>query len=401
MRTMVLDVNLPRLALTKALGRLSPAAYFGPTSPLRLATLPDPPLPAPDWVRVRNTLCGICGSDLHEIFIDASLDVAPLALPAHQRIYLGHEMVGVISEVGVAVRDFRVGDRVVRWGRVNDCVARGLTPPCPTCAQGRRELCVHASDPVPHEAIGGGFGDSYITPAASLVPVPVGVSDEQAIFAEPAAVAIQAALRRLPAPGERVLVLGCGTIGFLLLQTLRLLAPAADITALAEFDWQADLARQFGAARVLVRGADIYQATADLTGATVHARRADNRMLMGGFDVVYDVVGNATTLTDALRLTRAGGAVVLVGVHLHRLKVDLTPVWYQEVTLLGAMGHGLVAWQGEALSGFELALRWERDGQLCVAPLLTHRFPLADYRRAFAVATDKRGARSIKVAFDL
>jgi threonine dehydrogenase-like Zn-dependent dehydrogenase len=123
--TMVLDVSAPRVLLTRMLGRISKGAYFGPTSPLRVVDLPDPPLPAPDWVRVRNRLCGICGSDLHQLFLDTGLDVAPLALPAHQRIYLGHEMVEDVVEVGEAVGDFEVGDRVVRWGRADDCRARG------------------------------------------------------------------------------------------------------------------------------------------------------------------------------------------------------------------------------------------------------------------------------------
>ena len=76
MMTMVLDISVPRILLTRMLGRISTGAYFGPTSPLRLADLPDPPLPAADWVRVRNRLCGICGSDLHQLFVDAGLDVA-------------------------------------------------------------------------------------------------------------------------------------------------------------------------------------------------------------------------------------------------------------------------------------------------------------------------------------
>jgi threonine dehydrogenase-like Zn-dependent dehydrogenase len=63
---MVLDVSVPRVLLTRLLGRMSKGAYFGPTSPLRVVDLPDPPLPASDWVRVRNRLCGICGSDLHQ-----------------------------------------------------------------------------------------------------------------------------------------------------------------------------------------------------------------------------------------------------------------------------------------------------------------------------------------------
>ena len=96
---MVLDVSVPRIVLTRILGLLSEAAYYAPPSPLRLVTLPDPPLPAPDWVRVSNRLCGICGSDLHQLFLDASLDVAPAALPSHQRVFLGHEMVGDVVEI--------------------------------------------------------------------------------------------------------------------------------------------------------------------------------------------------------------------------------------------------------------------------------------------------------------
>lgn len=123
-------------------------------------------------------------------------------------------------------------------------------------------------------------------------------------------------------------------------------------------------------------------------------------MLLGGFDVVFEVVGVERTLNDALRWARAGGTVVLVGANLHRMTVDLTPVWYQEVDLIGAIGHDVVLWEGESLSTFELAMRWMASGQLQCRELLTHRFPLADYRRAFLVALDKGTYRSIKVALE-
>ena len=99
MKTLYIDISIPRIALTRLLGRISRSAYFAPTSPVHLAELPDPPLPDPGWVRVRNRMCGICGSDLHQLFVDAGLDVAPVALPAHKRIYLGHEMVGEVVEL--------------------------------------------------------------------------------------------------------------------------------------------------------------------------------------------------------------------------------------------------------------------------------------------------------------
>jgi threonine dehydrogenase-like Zn-dependent dehydrogenase len=401
MRTMVLDVSVPRIVLTRLLGRLTRAAYFAPTSPLRLVDLPEPPLPAPNWVRVRNRLCGICGSDLHQLFVDASLDVAPVALPSHRRVFLGHEMVGDVVEVTGSAPGFAVGDRVVRWGRADDCRARGRTELCPACARGHRVLCQFASEPREQEPIGGGFGDTFITPASTLLPVPAELADAQAIFAEPAAVAIHAAWRKPAAAGDRVLILGCGTIGFLLIQAIRALQPDCEITALAQFPWQAEMARAYGAHHTFRTGDDGYAQVARLTGARLYTGRGDNRMLLGGFDAVFDVVGTAGTLNNALRWTRAGGAVVLVGVNLHRMSLDVTPVWYQEVDLIGAVGHDVVTWDGETLSTFELAMRWMKEGKLDVGALLTHRFPLEAYRRAFAVAIDKSAQRSIKVAFEL
>lgn len=399
MQTLYVEPSPWRMAITRALGRFWRGVYFSPLAALRYATLPDPPLPDAGWVRVRNRMCGICGSDLHQLFLDASLDVAPLALPAHRRVYLGHEMVGEVVEVGEAVSGIAVGDRVVRWGRADDCLARGEHELCPACARGHRVLCERASEPRAHEPVGGGFGDSFITPASSLVRVPDALRDEQAIFTEPAAVAIHAAWRRIPQPGEQVLVIGCGTIGYLLIQVLRVLQPRCTITAVAEFPWQAELARALGADHTFLAGEDGYARTAEFTGARLYRGRLGNRMLMGGFDVIFDVVGIPATVNNALRWARARGTVVVVGVYLHRMRLDLTPVWYQEVDLIGAIGHDVVTWEGREVSTFDLAMQWMVEGRLQTDPLLTHRFTLAEYRRAFAVAVDKRTHRSIKVAF--
>lgn len=400
MKTMYLDVSVPRIVFTRLLARVWRDAYFASTSCLHLATLPDPPLPAPDWVRIRNRMCGICGSDLHQIFVDAGLDVAPAALPSHRQIYLGHEMVGTIVEAGTAVRDFKTGDRVVRWGRGDDCIARGRAELCPACARGHRVLCEFASEPREHHPIGGGFGDSFITPASTLLHVPDDLSDEQATLIEPAAVAIHAASRRIAQKGERVLVLGCGVIGYLLIQAIRVFQPDCEITALAQFAWQAELAKKIGAQHTFLARDDGFAETARLTGAKLYGKPG-NRMLLSGFDVVFDVVGIESTLNNALRWTRAGGTVVLVGVNLHRMKLDVTPVWYQEVNLSGAVGHDVITWQGRNISTFELAMEWIKTNHLKTTGLVTHHFPLDDYRTAFNVATDKRTHRSIKVVFDL
>ncbi len=401
MRSLLLDVTPARFVITRALLRFWKQAWAAPFAPLRFLEQDDPPLPAPDWVRVENRMCGICGSDLHQILLDAELNVAPAILPSSRRAYLGHEMVGVVVEVGAAVGGFQPGDRVVRWGRANDCAARGLDDLCPACARGHRVLCERAMEPMHPQPIGGGFGDQFITPASTLVRVPEAVSDEQAIFIEPLAVALHAAFRSPPRDDDRVLVIGCGTIGLLLIQVLRQIAPKALLVAQAEFPWQADLAREMGADETFLAAEDGFAHAAALTGARLYRGRGGSAMLLGGFDRVFDVVGIPTTLEAALRYARARGVVVLVGVNLRRMRLDLTPVWYQEVDLLGAVGHDVTRWEGERISNFDLAIRWLAEGRVRTDPLLTHTFRLEAYREAIATALDKRRARAIKVAFDL
>lgn len=99
MKTMYIDISVPRIVITRILGKIWPGAYFSSFSPFHFLELADPPLPGKHWVRVNNRLCGICGSDLHQLLVDSSLDIAPVALPSNQRIYLGHEMVGEVIEV--------------------------------------------------------------------------------------------------------------------------------------------------------------------------------------------------------------------------------------------------------------------------------------------------------------
>jgi threonine dehydrogenase-like Zn-dependent dehydrogenase len=159
------------------------------------------------------------------------------------------------------------------------------------------------------------------------------------------------------------------------------------------------IARSYGAQNTFLATDDGFSEVARLTGGKLYEGRSGNRMLLGGFDIIFEAVGTEVTLNQALRWARAGGTVVLVGVSLHRLKLDVTPIWYQEVDLIGAVGHDAVTWEEESLSTFELAMRWMQTGDLDCEGLLTHTFPLDAYRQAFSTAADKRRSHSIKVAF--
>lgn len=400
MWTSTLELDPRRVILTQLLGRLWPGAYFSSLAPLQVQNVPRPPLPAANWVRVRNRLAGICGSDLHLVYVDGDFRIAPAALPGHRFIYPGHEVVGEVIEVGEDVQHLQVGDRVVLHSGPNGITA-GVQPLCHACAQGNYSVCEQGELPGPRP-VGGGWSEEMLVHEQQLFRVTPDMLDEQAVLLEPAAVALRTALRRLPQPGEHVLIIGAGTIGLLILQVIRALAPQATVSVMARYPFQIEQATRMGAAHILYEQ-DTYETIAQLTGAKLYRGMLGNKMLLGGYDVIYDTIGSRRTLHHALRWTRAGGAIVLVGVSLHPMHIDLTPLWYQEVSLIGSFGHGMETWPvgtQERLSTFAIAAGLIQQGQIHPEKLITHRFALTNFREALSTASHKGRSRSMKVVFD-
>jgi threonine dehydrogenase-like Zn-dependent dehydrogenase len=218
------------------------------------------------------------------------------------------------------------------------------------------------------------------------------------MMVEPLSIGLRAAFRRTPGRGEHALVLGCGMVGLNTVQCVRAVSPGCHITAAARHGHQAEAARRLGADDVVVRE-DGYRAAARITGARLYDGRLGSRMLLGGFDVVYDCVGSARTLQDSLRWARAGGAVVLVGITLAPLRLDLSPLWHQEVDVTGLVGHGAEPWDGGTRHTYDLVIDFLRQGRLTVEGLITHRFPLRRWREAIRAARDRRGG-AIRVVLD-
>ena len=322
-------------------------------------------------------------------------------LPGRSPGFLGHEALGEVVEVGPAVRGLAPGDRVVMDGS-NDCLSMGIDPPCRPCAEGNRIVCYNTVEHRGPQPVGGGWGEEFLRHESNLFKVPVELSDEEAVLLEPASNGVRAALRAEPLAGERALVIGAGTIGLMTIQALRAAEPLLDITAAVLFERQAEEAVARGADRALVRG-DLFEAAARLAGARVYTGLAANRVAVGGFDLVCDCVGSAATLGTALRCTRACGRVVLVGAALAPLKIDLTPVWYHEIDIRGMRSHGVEEWKGIRMPSYQRATSWVLEKKMRLAGMVTHHFPLSQYRSALslAAARDKRRNWSLKIAFDL
>jgi threonine dehydrogenase-like Zn-dependent dehydrogenase len=331
--------------------------------------------------------------------VKADPRIAPVALPGIQRIYLGHEAVGEVTEVGPAVERFRAGDRVVIEARPvgsPNCHTQEIDPPCRFCARGDTRLCENNSLGKGPVGAGGGWSDSYTAHQSEIWPVPDDLNDDQASLIEPMAVAAHGVLRRLPSPGDRVLILGAGIIGLLTLQVVKSLAPQAHVTVVVRYTHQAQAAKRLGADEVISDRGDIYAKSAEITGAKYYRVQLNRGMLLGGYDVLYDCVGDRTTIRDSLRLARAGGVVVLVGISLNQLSLDTTPVWFQEVDLVGAKTFGMETLDGRTLHTFDLVIEMLQEGALSASGLITHRFPFEQYRQAIAAASNKRSG-SIKV----
>lgn len=399
MRAIYVDKKISRMLTVKVLRPLWPDVVWSPLSPARVVDLPEPPLPGPKWLRVRNSQCGVCSTDLMLLFVQINPAVAPAALPGNTRFYLGHEVVGEVVEVGTKVTRFKVGDRVVMESRFSgpNCHTQEIDPPCRYCAQGQTRLCENASLGRRPVGVGGGWGDGYTAHEAEVWHVPDDLNDDQASLIEPMAVALHGVLRRPPSAGEHALVIGAGVIGLLFIQAAKVVTPKCHLTVLARYPHQEEMARRLGADEVLTSG-DLYSEVAHITGAKHYKAPLNRGMLLGGYEVVYDCVGSAETLLDGLRWVQAGGALVLVGISLGSLKVDLNPVWYQEVDLIGSHTFGVEDWQDRRVHTFDLVIEMLQKGNLAHEGLITHRFPFEQYKRAIRIAADKRSG-SIKVTF--
>jgi 2-desacetyl-2-hydroxyethyl bacteriochlorophyllide A dehydrogenase len=401
MWTSTVELSPKRVILTQLLGRIWQGAYFSSFAPLQVQNLPRQPLPAANWVRVRNRLAGICGSDLRMIYIEGDFRIAPAALPGHRLSYPGHEVVGEVIEVGDEVRHLQVGDRVTLQSGPN-CITSGAHSICRSCAAGNYSLCERANLLSGPEPIGGGWSEEMLVHEQQLFRISPEINDEQAVLLDPSAVAVHAVLRRLPQPDEHVLIIGAGTIGLLTLQVIHALVPSATVSVMARYPFQIEQATRMGATHILYPQ-DSYQEVERITGAKLFNGRLNNKMLLGGYEVIYDTIGSRQTIHDSLRWARAGGTVVLVGLSLHTMRIDPTPIWYQEIDLIGTLAHGMETWPigtNKQCSTFAVAAELIENGLIHPEKLITHRFPLTSYRAAFSTATAKSRSRAIKVVFD-
>jgi threonine dehydrogenase-like Zn-dependent dehydrogenase len=406
LRALVYENRFPRLVATKLLSSLSPRAFVGRLAPIRLRELPDPTHPAGDWVTLRTDLCGLCGSDAKQVFLNGALDNPMTAVISFPQV-LGHEVVGRIERVGSDVDPGRVGQRVVLNPWLS-CGPRGL-PPCEWCSRGELAQCRNFTRGVITPGIHHGNssqatgGMAPLLPAhqAQCIPIPDEVSDEAAVLADPFSVSLHAVLRHPPPPEGVALVYGCGSLGLLAVAILRLLHPRVRVLAVTRYPHQARLAGEFGAERSLPHRPEreLVEAVAEAVGAGLLEPWRGLPMLEGGVDVVYDTVTAPKTLEVAVRVTRPRGTIVALGVEPPR-RFEWTPLYFRELSLVGSNAFAVEEWDGRRQHAMQWYLEFLCTRSLDLTGIITHRFALEEWREAFLACWDQGASGAVKVLFD-
>lgn len=308
----------------------------------------DRPVPGHEDLVVRVEACGICGTDRHLLHGE---------FPSTPPVTLGHEFCGIVEEVGAGVQGFAPGMRIT--GDPNIACGR-----CAQCQAGRVNLCRNL------RAIGihrdGGFADYVLVPQKQAYALPLSLPPLHGAFCEPLACCLHGMDLAAIRPGDSVVVLGGGVIGLLVVQLARL-AGAGRIVLSTRQAVRRALAESIGATHSVDPSA----------GDPVAAIAGPSGILPGGADVVIECAGVADTVEQSVRLARAGGTVVILGVMPQGVKVAFEPfdILFRELKVLGSFINPFVHKRAADLVA---------AGAIELDSLITRRIGLAEVPRVVA-----------------
>jgi len=357
-------------------------------------------------VKIKTIMGGICGSDINLIRLHDSPSTSPFAsFP----FVIGHENLGIIVEKGENVKEFNRGDRVIA-DPVLSCSARDINPLCDNCQKGNFSQCRNFTKGSISPGFmigsckdtGGSWGEYYVAHKSQLFKVPEKVKNENAILVDAFCSALHPVIRNFPKDSDKVLVVGAGSIGINVVSSLRALGSKARIIVLARYKYQGEFAKHYGASEVIyskgLSKKELYKKVADEVGGEMLQPILGKPILVGGADVVFECVGTDDSIDDALRFTNMGGKLVMVGLVGETKKVDWTPLWFKELKVFGTNSSAEEEFNGEKKRCYQIALEL-MERRLDLSPLLTHTFPLRDYKKAIEMNFKRSKYGMVKSAF--
>ena len=312
------------------------AAVYHGRHDIRVQEWPAPPSPAPGWVTVAITYCGICGTDIDE-YLRGPVVIPTVPHPltgARSPLVLGHEGAGIV----VAAGDGAGIDPGTRVGLENS-VGCGH---CAACLSGNRQLCPQLA--VMGLMMDGALAELVNVPASMCAPLPEGLPDEAGALAESLAVAVRAVRRAGGVSGTDVHVFGAGTIGLM----------------------TAQVARAAGARSVTLRDVSVARLRrAEAMGFEAMPPSPESHKAA----VVFECTGTAAGIKDALAATAKSGTTVVLGVHDRPREIDLLGQLMEERVILASLSHAMK-------DDYVPAIALLHEGKVDFEPLITDRVPL-------------------------
>ncbi|MFH1539425.1 MAG: alcohol dehydrogenase catalytic domain-containing protein [bacterium] len=318
------------------------------------------PEPSPNQALVRIRNVGVCGSDL--FFYNKGM--------LNDGYIMGHECSGVIAETGSELEGFKEGDRVIVR-----CAGCGK---CPPCLRGEENLCPK------RRCVGilerpGAFAEYVVADSDMLIPMPDGLTFEQAALAEPLATALHGIRVSGFTPGSSALVVGAGPIGLcaiILLQNMN----ASPLMATEVSEERLALAKKLGAAPALSPNKDnIPRAVSDATGGL-------------GPDFIYDCAGVAPAIEQSFRMVAKGGRVTTISVCSQPLTVLPLLFMQRQIHYIGSFTNT----QAECRE----CMRLMAKGEIDPLPLITDRISLEQLPEKFAELNERKNMIKLMVRMD-
>ena len=312
---------------------------------VRLIDVPEPEV-KPGHVLIQVKAAGICGTDMH-IYYDEFKTKPP--------VIMGHEVAGVVAEVGEGVTNCKPGDRVTSETYFHVCGK------CQFCREGHANLCPERLSI--GSGVNGAFTKYVLVPQHNIHHLPATVDVQTGALTEPLACCVHALELNRVEPGDTVVISGPGTIGLLTMQIAKAAGARVIVLGTGSDEARLEKAHQLNADAVYnVETTDTLAAIRDATGGL-------------GADVVFECAGAGPSAQHCLDMVRREGRYVQVGLFGKPITWDLDQVCYKELKVSGSNASIPSAWRK--------ALALLASGQVQTAPLISDVLPVTEWQQAF------------------
>jgi threonine 3-dehydrogenase len=321
----------------------------------------DAPVPeiGPTDVLIKIKKSAICGTDLHIYNWD---EWSQKTIPAP--MITGHEYVGVIEEVGAAVKDYKKGQRVSGEGHI-------VCGHCRNCRAGTRHLCRNTMGVGVNRQ--GSFAEFLSLPAENLFPIPDDISDDMAAIFDPFGNAVHTALS-FDLVGEDVLITGAGPIGIMAAAVCRH-AGARNVVITDVNPYRLELASQFWVTRAVDVSKEKLSDVMEQLG------------MVEGFDIGLEMSGNRSAFTDMLNVMNHGGKIALLGIPPGEMAIDWNLVIFKGLIIKGIYGREMFETWYKMSSMLQSGLD--------INAIITHRFPIDEFQKGFDIMNSGQSGKVI------